>query len=325
MKTHVVPVFAVATLATVASWGADPVTLDPARMPRVGQVDARFQSYNVEMVEVTGGRFWAPYKSEAAAAEPAAENLSAPGIDPNAFRTRPPIDLRNQKLRSLAKALGPAYMRVSGTWANSTYFHDSDDPPPASPPAGFGGVLTRAQWRGVVEFSKATDAKLVTSFAISPGVRDDTGAWTPDQARKLLAYTASIGGRIAAAEFFNEPNLAVIGGAPKGYDAAAYGRDFRAFLPFLRKAAPDLLVLGPGSVSEGGLLASYPGIKSEDMLTATGPGVDAFSYHFYGGVSKRCAGRGLPGGRPGGRTPSRGGRPGGAGRRPGPETCRCPG
>src|SRR6185295_19661958 len=94
---------------------------------------------------------------------------------------RPPIDLRNQRLLTLAAALGPAYMRVSGTWANSTYFHDSDDPPPASPPAGFGGVLTRAQWRGVVEFSKAANARLVTSFAISPGVRDDTGAWTPDQ------------------------------------------------------------------------------------------------------------------------------------------------
>ena len=30
-------------------------------------------------------------------------------------------------------------------------------------------------------------------------------------------------------------------------------------------------------------------IKSEDMLAASGPGMDAFSYHFYGGVSKRCA------------------------------------
>lgn len=29
-------------------------------------------------------------------------------------------------------------------------------------------------------------------------------------------------------------------------------------------------------------------LKSEDMLTASGPGVEVFSYHFYGGVSKRC-------------------------------------
>jgi len=40
------------------------------------------------------------------------------------------------------------------------------------------------------------------------------------------------------------------------------------------------------------LVAGIPGmhlIKSEDMLTAEGPGLDAFSYHFYGGVSQRCA------------------------------------
>ncbi len=34
----------------------------PQNMPRIGTVDDRFQSYNIEMVEVTGGRFWKPYK-----------------------------------------------------------------------------------------------------------------------------------------------------------------------------------------------------------------------------------------------------------------------
>jgi heparanase 1 len=292
MTTKTVPVFAAVTLAAVALLGADAVKLDPASMRRLGQVDERFVSYNVEMVEVTGGRFWAPYRSESAATEQRAENLSGPTINASAFRMRPPIDLANPRLRSLAAALGPAYMRVSGTWANSTYFHDTDEPAPAAPPAGFGGVLTRAQWRGVVEFSRAVSASVVTSFAVSPGVRDDKGVWTPEQARKLLAYTSSIGGSIAAAEFFNEPNVAAMGGAPKGYDAAAYGRDFRVFLASIRKVAPGLLVLGPGSVGEGGLLAGFAGIRSEDMLVATGPGLDAFSYHFYGGVSKRCAGRG---------------------------------
>jgi hypothetical protein len=34
-------------------------------MPRLGTVDERFQSYNVEMLEVTGGRFWKPYGAAA--------------------------------------------------------------------------------------------------------------------------------------------------------------------------------------------------------------------------------------------------------------------
>jgi hypothetical protein len=301
MTTRVLPLLAATLLVPLASPGAEPARVDPARLRPLGHVDERFQSYNVEMVEVTGGRFWAPYRSEGAAApEPGSGTPAVPGLDSRAFRTRAPIDLRNQRLRELAAALGPAYVRVSGTWANSTYFHDSEDPAPAAPPAGFGGVLTRAQWRGLVDFAREANAKIVTSFAIGPGVRDEKGVWTPDQMTKLLAYTASIGGSVSAAELFNEPNLAARGGAPKGYDAAAYGRDFRVFLPAVRKAAPGLLVLGPGSVGEGGMLASFPSaIRSEDMLAAAGPGLDAVSYHFYGGVSKRCAatsqgGRGSP-------------------------------
>ena len=34
----------------------------------------------------------------------------------------------------------------------------------------------------------------------------------------------------------NEPTLAAMGGAPKGYDAAAYGRDFEAFVAFMKGA-----------------------------------------------------------------------------------------
>ena len=110
-------------------------TIDPAKMPRIGQVDARYASYNVEMVEITGGRFWAPYKAGAESAPPPPPATTAggtPALDPAAFRQRPPINLADARLRTLAAALGPAYMRVSGTWANSTYFHDSDDPAPAT-------------------------------------------------------------------------------------------------------------------------------------------------------------------------------------------------
>jgi len=264
-------------------------------MPRIGTIDERYQSFNIEMLEVTGGRFWAPYKHQAEApTTPADSKLSTPsGMDPSMYRYRAPIDLSNPRLRKLAAGLAPSYVRISGTWANSTYFHDSDEPAPSTPPAGFGGVLTRQQWRGVVDFSHAVDAKIVTSFAISPGVRDANGVWIPVEAKKFLAYTQQIGGSIAAAEMFNEPSFASMGGAPKGYDAAVYGRDFKVFHPFAKKAAPEMLILGPGSIGESGVLTGgLPGvqmIKSVDMLTAAGPGIDAFSYHFYGGVSQRCA------------------------------------
>ena len=267
-------------------------TIHPSTMPRTGTIDERFQSYNVEMVEVTGGRFWKPYGAQLKPQAPPSPAANQPaGISPSLFEYRPPIDLTNPRLRKLAAALGPAYLRVSGTWQNSTYFQDSDDPPLQTPPQGFNSVLTRPEWKGVVDFSHAVDAKIITSFAISPGTRDAAGVWTSDQASHLLTYTRSVGGSIAAAEFMNEPTFAMMGGAPKGYDAGAYARDLAVFIPFAHKAAPDMTVLGPGSVGEGIPLAPgpMPIIKTEDILQATGPVFDAFSYHFYGAVSSRCS------------------------------------
>jgi hypothetical protein len=256
-------------IALVCPWAfAEELSIPPASMPRVGTVDERFQSYNVEMVEVTGGRFWKPYGSR----------TSDGHSDLYEYRT--PIDLTNPRLRRLAAALSPAYMRVSGTWANATYFAGSAFAPSA-PPSGFNGILSRQQWQGVVNFSQAVGAQIVTSFAVSPGTRDAAGVWSPDQARHLLSYTYSVGGRVAAAEFMNEPNLAATSVAPAGYDAAAYGRDFKIFRSFVKENFPEIMVLGPGTVGETAF--------ASDLLVASRPGgVDAVSYHHYGTLSERC-------------------------------------
>src|SRR5579864_5661702 len=129
----IVSVWAYSSSAVAAS--STPIA--PATMARIGTVDERFQSYNIEMIEVTGGRFWKPYS---AGGKPATAPAGAPvpaGMDPSMYEYRPPINLANPRLRALAAALGPTYMRVSGTWANSTYFQDSDTTPPAKPPDGF--------------------------------------------------------------------------------------------------------------------------------------------------------------------------------------------
>jgi heparanase len=279
------------------SFSAESSTLiNPATLPAVGQVDGRFQAYNIEMLEVTGGQFWKPYKDmpskSAAPAETGRSASAQAGSSASLYQYRPPLDLSNARLRKLAAALGPTYVRVSGTWANSTYFHDTDGPAPATPPEGFQGVLTRQEWKGVVDFAKAVNAEIITSFATSPGTRNAEGVWTPDQARRFLAYTKSIGGKIAATEFMNEPNFAAVSrGAPKGYDAAAFARDIAAFRPFLKQTAPETLFLGPGSTGEGGPVGaamSNAKLGSEALLQAAGPVFDVFSYHIYVAASQRC-------------------------------------
>jgi hypothetical protein len=273
-------------LWSAPSLAASTTALAPATMARIGAIDARFQSYNIEMVEVTGGRFWRPYK--AGRDNPPSLSDGVPhGMDPSLYADRKPINLTHQRLRRLAAALGPAYVRVSGTWANTTYFDDAERNA-TSPPAGFTSVLTREKWKQVVAFAGAVDAEIVTSFAIGAGTRDPRGVWTPTQARQLTAYTHAIGGHIAAAEFMNEPDLAAMGGAPDGYDAASFERDIAVFRAFLKQASPQTMLLGPGTVGEG---ASRGQLGSENLLAASGPVFDVVSYHHYGALSQRCTGR----------------------------------
>ena len=62
-----------------------------ASMRLIGSVDERFQSYNVEMVEVIGGRFWKPYKdidalpkAQTSATQSNKDTAAVPaGMDPN--------------------------------------------------------------------------------------------------------------------------------------------------------------------------------------------------------------------------------------------------
>ena len=121
-----------------------PVSVAPTSMAKMATVDARYQSYNVEMAEVIGGNFWKPYTAQSIAAmkaKAAAGNATTgvAGQDPTMFQARPPIDLSNPRLRKLAAALGPAYMRTSGTWANTIYFNDADGARAGNPAQGFPG------------------------------------------------------------------------------------------------------------------------------------------------------------------------------------------
>lgn len=262
--------------------GPGELSVTPEQMKRVGSVSERFLSYNVEMVEITGGRFWRPYRDG-----------KHEGDD--RYEHRPPLDLSDPRLVKLAKALGPAYMRVSGTWANATYF-DPDNARKGQPPEGFDSVLTGDQWRASVEFAAAVDARIVTSFATSPGVRDRQGVWQSRfQAQPLVTFTRSIGAEIAAAEFANEPETVELTQAPEGYTRMDYRRDYGRFYDWLREASPSTLILAPGAAELGQptqflrkWASGYTVFGRDDLIEAGRHRPDAISFHFYGGGSQRC-------------------------------------
>jgi hypothetical protein len=291
-RPHLLAIFAM-LIGSFCAHASPITTIAPAQMPKVGAVDPAFVSYNIEMVEVTGGRFWKPYDAPAQARHDAEVSAADPKqqgrLNADLYQYRPPIDLSNSRLRNLARAIGPAYVRVSGSWANTTFFQDDDNPPLKEPPAGFNQVLTRAEWKGVMDFARSVGAQMVTSFAVSPGTRDPEGVWMPEQARALMQFTRHSGGRLAAVEFMNEPTVAALHGAPKDYDAAAFAKDIAIFRVVLRQQAPSTLLLGPGGTAEGRPInLPVKIISSEAFLKATGPIFDALSYHFYGATSSRC-------------------------------------
>ena len=159
------------------------------------------------------------------------------------------------------------------------------DPAPRLP-----GYFDAPRMGGRHRFFKSGEREASNIVLHKPGRARSAGVWTPDQARRFLVYTKSVDGEIAAAEFFNEPSFAAIGGAPPGYDAASYARDFSVFHAFAKAIAPDMLIVGPGSVGEGVKLMSGPLLKTADIFAATPrPVFDVFSYHSYAAASERCA------------------------------------
>jgi hypothetical protein len=113
-------VFALISGAHAVAASAPSVKFSPATVPAIATINDRFESYNVEMAEVIGGKFWKPYdsgtltslKAKAAAAQARRSASLVIGQDPTMFEARRPIDLSNPRLRRLAHALGPCAPQI---------------------------------------------------------------------------------------------------------------------------------------------------------------------------------------------------------------------
>ena len=116
----------------------------------IRNIDPRLTSYNVEMTEVTGGTFWKEYTPEQVAGYGKFPVIGISNQE-DVMQVYPPVDLYNPRIRKFAKELGPAWIRVSGTWATKTYY-DFDGHTNGVAPEGFQNLLTKEQWIGVLDF-----------------------------------------------------------------------------------------------------------------------------------------------------------------------------
>ncbi len=279
------------------------VALNASGLMPLRNIDERLVSYNIEMTEVTGGTFWKAYTEaqiDGTEEFPEIKDWSNMG---NLQQWYDPIDTKNPRLIKLAKALGPAWIRVSGTWANKTYY-DFDGKCQGKAPEGFQNVLTKEQWLSLLDFVKAVGGKLLVSIANCPGIHSADEPMPFEQADLLFRTSKEYGVPISAAEFTNEPNLIAISGLPKGYTAEDHARDHDLFGAWLKKNYPECLFVGPCTVGDidmfgmgndgagGGMAAGFKMVTTEELLGEYKSKMDVFSYHYYNGVSERGAAMG---------------------------------
>ena len=282
---------------------AEFVKLNPEKLVALHTMDELLVSYNVEMTEVTGGTFWKAYSEaqvDGTEAFPEIKDWSNMG---NLQQWYDPIDTTNPRLIKLAKELGTAWVRVSGTWANKTYYDFEGKYADGSVPEGFQNVLTKQQWINLLDFVKAIDGKLLVSIANCPGIHAAGEPMPFEQAELLFSFSKEYGVPISAAEFTNEPNLIALSGLPQGYTAADHARDHDLFGAWLKKNYPECLFVGPCTVGDinlfgalegagGGMAAGFEMVTTEQLLGDYNSKMDVFSYHYYNGVSERGAAMG---------------------------------
>jgi heparanase 1 len=240
----------------------------------VAIVDERFLSFAVDTAQVVGGEFWAPHGSEHGV-------LKTHGVAP--------YDFSRPALRRLASALAPAYLRIGGTDADRTVYRvDGDDRAGVVDQPRENGarwVLTGQRWAEVAEFARATDLKIMFTLNAGPSARTEDGAWSPDNARSLIAYTRAHGYPVDVWELGNEINAFPLTHG-RWLSGARYAGDVRRARALLDELHDPGRLAGVGS-AYWPVLGEGRGVM-DDTLRAAGGALDIVTWHYYPQQSHRC-------------------------------------
>ena len=274
------------------------VKLAASGLETLRTVDDRLVSYNVEMTEVTGGTFWKAYTPEQIAGTEKFPPIKGFHEMAGLMQWYDPIDTTNPRLIKLAKELGAAWMRVSGTWATKTYYDFENT---GIVPEGYQNRMTKEQWINAVKFADTIGAKILISVANCQGLHSAEEPWNPSQAKLIFDLSKELGHPIDAVEFTNEPNMMEITGFPAGYTAEHFRRDQDLFHKWVRENHPDTLIVGPCTTDSqaikmgpdeamgGAGIADAVGncATTDELMEGCTEKLDVFSYHYYNGISER--------------------------------------
>jgi len=239
----------------------------------VAEVDPRYVSFAVDTIQVVGGPFWAPAGQ--------GQGLLSTSPVPRFRFTRP-------RLRRLAGALAPAFMRIGGTDADRTVYDLGDGPAgrAASKDARAHGVLTRAIWDEVNGFARELDLRLLFTLNAGPTARDAAGNWDPADARKLVAYSVAHGYPVDVWELGNEANAFPVSQGV-WLSSERYAADLGRARQLLDELDPAARLAGPAS-SYWPVLGAWRSSFDSGVLDHAGRLLDVVSWHYYPQQSYRC-------------------------------------
>lgn len=242
-----------------------------------GEVDERFLSVALDTSQLLGGRWW----------DHAGRDVSFGRGDEHAR----PFDFERPRLRALAAALAPAYLRIGGTEADTVYY-DMGATGPRPAPKPFELVLTRDRWDAVNAFAKSAGLDLIFTVNAGPGPRAADGRWSSENADSLLEYTRAAGYHVPVWELGNEVDAYWVTQGPwNQVSAREYAGDLARFRGRVRAAMPGAKVAGPAAFYWPvlGEAASVFSDFMRDYLQAGAGGADIVTWHFYPQQSRRCA------------------------------------
>lgn len=233
----------------------------------VAEVDPRFLSVAVDIANVVGGAFW-----------DRSRNAAIMGTEPVAA-----YDFSRPRLRTLAGALAPAYLRVGGTDADRTLYEVAGGDRAVS--AENQWLLSRKQWDALNEFALALDFRVIFTLNVGVGARTAEGRWDPESARGLIADAVAREYPVDVWELGNELNVFPL--LHRSWlPPSSYADDMQLARWLLDEVAPEARLAGP-AVAYWPLIGEGLPFASRFMRSGAKL-LDIVTWHYYPEQSFRC-------------------------------------